>query len=968
MDIGGHRFFSKSDRVMNWWMNILPLVSEEEKVSITYHNQSTTINNIGAEGSKGMLVRKRLSRIYFLRKFFSYPVQLSFDTLRKLGVVTTIKILASYCYAQLFPNKPEKSLEDFLINRFGKTLYQLFFKDYTEKVWGVPCHEIPAGWGAQRIKGVSISKAIAHAASQLFSKKHGDIAQKNTETSLIEQFLYPALGPGQLWDEVARQVVEMGGEIIKQEEVKQINYTDEHVTSIVTENSGTKLQSTYSGDYFFSTMPVQELIAGMGTEVPANIQQIAQGLQYRDFVIVGILLQQEKADAIKTANQPAQLKDTWIYIQERDVRAGRLQLFNNWSPYMVKTPGTVWMGMEYFCNKGDDFWQLSDEAIQQTAIGELEKMGLIHVEQVIDTTVHREEKTYPAYFGTYEQFDEVKEYVNGFDNLFLVGRNGMHKYNNSDHSMLTSMTAVDNIIAGVTSKENIWSINTEQEYHEEKKVAAPKNSAEKKWTIAAAVLLMISQFIIFKLQYPLASFMPDSSAYIVAAENKDSINFWPIGYSWFLRCFHAFSQSDTALVLFQYLLLQASGLWFVFTLFRFVQPGRLVRFVLPAFIVLNPLFLIAANYISADAVFITLSFIWATQLLLLIHKPSQSILIWHVVVVLLAFVVRFNSLYYPLISAVVIMISRFRLYTRVAAIGASALLIVAFSWYCSNQYKTLTGERQFAAFAGWQLAGNALYAYSHSNQTINEVPAKFTRLHTLVNDHIDSLSRLALRPDSMPGIYYQWKGPLEAYLKIQYPGDSNLTNFQHYATLAPMYKEYATYLIKNQPGVYLQYFVLPNLVKFYAPPAEFLGLYNLPYTKIPKPAVRWFNYNPEIVFGRTAFKYITIYMPVLSTVINLMFAGCLIGFIWMGGFRKAKKMIPFLLLMIALWVTNIGFSILASPVVLRYQLFIMTGIFCAAVLLTEFIYNYDKENYPGSGRHLADPLVRLRGYEQAAGV
>lgn len=482
MDIGGHRFFSKSDRVMNWWMNIMPIQkTDEEKVTLNYQNKTHSINintnqGTGVQENPGlvMLIRKRLSRIYFLRKFFTYPIQLSVDTLRNLGLARTIQILFSYLIAQLIPRKPEKSLEDFLINRFGRQLYLLFFKDYTEKVWGVPCNEISAEWGAQRIKGVSVRKAIQHAAEMMFKRKKNtsDISQKNTETSLIEQFLYPVFGSGQLWEEVVRQIEIMGGHLIMHQDVKEINTKNEKVTNVITINSQNGETIEHTGEYFFSTMPVQELIAGMNGSVPDDVKEIAAGLQYRDFITVGVLLEQlSMPDAKSGGFKPLDLKDTWIYIQEKDVKVGRLQFFNNWSPYMVNEPGNKWIGMEYFCNKGDEFWQLSDEEIKRTAISELEKMGLAQVKDVLDSTVHRVEKTYPAYFGTYNQFEKIREYTDRFENLFLVGRNGMHKYNNSDHSMLTAMVAVDNICAGIPSKENIWTINTEQEYHEEKQAS-----------------------------------------------------------------------------------------------------------------------------------------------------------------------------------------------------------------------------------------------------------------------------------------------------------------------------------------------------------------------------------------------------------------------------------------------------------------------------------------------------------------
>lgn len=470
IDIGGHRFFSKSDRVMNWWLHFMPIEQDEAgKLDISYHNQTRSITTNGKaqkDSDTVMLVRQRLSRIYFLRKFFSYPIKLSIDTLRKLGLMTTIQIMYSYLLAKAKPIKEEASLEDFFINRFGKKLYLLFFKDYTEKVWGVPCKHISAEWGAQRIKGVSISAAIAHALKTIWpkGKKAGDIHQKDVETSLIEKFLYPKLGPGQLWEEVARQVQEMGGTIVMHEKVLDIKGCQRQIASVSTQNTATGEFSTWEGDYFFSTMPIQELIAGLDDTVPAAVQQVAAGLQYRDFITVGVLL--KKLSGL--------LEDTWIYIQEKDVKVGRVQLFNNWSPYMVSDPDTVWIGMEYFCNVTDDFWRQSDEVIKQTGIKELQQMGLALTTDVLDATVLRMEKTYPAYFGTYERFGELRSFTDQYTNLFLVGRNGMHKYNNADHSMLTAMVAVDNIAAGITTKDNLWSINTEQEYHEEKKEKVPE--------------------------------------------------------------------------------------------------------------------------------------------------------------------------------------------------------------------------------------------------------------------------------------------------------------------------------------------------------------------------------------------------------------------------------------------------------------------------------------------------------------
>jgi protoporphyrinogen oxidase len=473
IDIGGHRFFSKSDRVMEWWVKMLPIAAApDSSFLISYQNKHREVNTSanmppGSDPDKVMLVRERLSRIYYLKQFFDYPITLSADTIKKLGMVKMMKIGSSYIWSRISPIKNEKTLEDFFINRFGRELYHTFFKDYTEKVWGTSCKDISSEWGAQRIKKLTIGKAIIHAIkSQFKSKDKSDLAQKNTETSLIEQFLYPKLGPGQLWEEVARLVQEMGGIIHHYQQVTKITHSDNRITSVSATNTQTGQIETYNGSYFFSTMPIKELLTGWEPAAPKNVAEIAQGLLYRDFITVGLLLTELKVKDEKQANKL--IKDNWIYIQEREVRIGRLQIFNNWSPYMVKDPNHVWIGLEYFCNVGDSLWSKPDAEFMKFAIDELAQIGIISKDKVIDSTILREEKTYPAYFGTYNRFDEVKEYVNHFSNLFLVGRNGMHKYNNSDHSMLTAMTAVDNIIAGKTEKENIWQINTEQEYHEKK--------------------------------------------------------------------------------------------------------------------------------------------------------------------------------------------------------------------------------------------------------------------------------------------------------------------------------------------------------------------------------------------------------------------------------------------------------------------------------------------------------------------
>ncbi len=445
IDIGGHRFFSKSNRVMQWWLDKMPI--QDETLNPDHHD---TV----------MLKRIRSSRILYMRKLFDYPLQLNPETIKKLGVKKVCKIGTSYIKSSLMPIKNEQTLEDFFINRFGFELYSTFFKSYTEKVWGVPCNEISTAWGTQRVKGLSIKKAIADFFQKKFCSQQ-DIAQKNVETSLIDKFLYPKFGPGHMWQEVARRIQELGGEIHFGCDVQKILVHEHRITGIQIINN----QSTQNieGDHLFSTMPIKDLVAGLQTEVPGAVAAIARELPYRDFLTVGLLLNK------LCVHDKRALQDNWIYIQEPDVLVGRLQIFNNWSPYMVADQSKIWVGLEYFCYEHDEFWQQSDEAIKNLAVKELIKFGMITSGDVLDEVVIRASKAYPAYFCSYAQFDVLKEYFSTFENLFLLGRNGMHRYNNQDHSMLTAMTAVDNIINGITSKENIWAVNTEKEYHEEKR-------------------------------------------------------------------------------------------------------------------------------------------------------------------------------------------------------------------------------------------------------------------------------------------------------------------------------------------------------------------------------------------------------------------------------------------------------------------------------------------------------------------
>ncbi|HEX2952415.1 MAG TPA: NAD(P)/FAD-dependent oxidoreductase [Bacillota bacterium] len=481
IDIGGHRFFSKSDLVMNWWRDLLPLQTAPAKddkllgrdldviLQGSGEKHTDTEKNHDPEKTDDvMLIRHRVSRIFFLRKFFNYPVSLDGSTIRNLGLKRIFKIGCSYLLIRIFPVRRERSLEDFFTNRFGKELYRTFFKDYTEKVWGVPCNEIKPEWGAQRVKGLSITKALIHAIKKQ-CEKNKDIGQKGTETSLIEKFIYPKHGPGQLWEQAADQVRAKGGTILLNHRVTKIHWEDNRVQSIEVENGNTGETIMMEADYLLSSMPVRDLVHGMGESVPEAVRKVAEGLQYRDFMTVGLLLNKMKIKnetLIPTVNNI--VPDNWIYIQERDVKVGRLQIFNNWSPYMVNDLHNVWIGLEYFCNEGDELWGKPDDEFIQFATCELEKIGIIDQNDVLDAKVIRMKKAYPAYFGTYEQFDLIREFVDKFENLYLMGRNGMHRYNNMDHSMLTAMKAVECVMNGSILKEDVWAVNTEEEYHEEK--------------------------------------------------------------------------------------------------------------------------------------------------------------------------------------------------------------------------------------------------------------------------------------------------------------------------------------------------------------------------------------------------------------------------------------------------------------------------------------------------------------------
>jgi protoporphyrinogen oxidase len=473
MDLGGHRFFSKSDWVMQWWQTILPVVGDRpevrEPIRINYQQKTRDFlptHSVPASIDSVMLVRQRLSRIFYRRRFFDYPLKLNANTLRNLGPADVLRIAFSYARARIRHRRAELSLEDFLINRFGERLYFMFFKDYTEKVWGVPCAEISAEWGAQRIKGLSISKALAHALLKPL-RSAIDTAQKKTETSLIERFLYPKLGPGQMWEEVARMVAARGGRTHLRHRVIAIERAGLTIKAVTVRDERTGELRQVECDYFISTLPIRDLVDMLAPE-DDRVISVACQLPYRDFITVGLLVRKMRpSNASPLAGAPNGMPpDNWIYIQEPDVKIGRLQIFNNWSPALVADPDTIWLGLEYFCVQGDELWSMSDPVFLEFAAKELAKLGLIDREDVLDGTVVRVPNAYPAYFGEYRHFGVIREYLDRVDNLFSVGRNGMHRYNNQDHSMLSANFAVDAIVKPGAQKSKLWSVNSEDDYHE----------------------------------------------------------------------------------------------------------------------------------------------------------------------------------------------------------------------------------------------------------------------------------------------------------------------------------------------------------------------------------------------------------------------------------------------------------------------------------------------------------------------
>ena len=473
MDIGGHRFFSKDDRIMDWWKNILPLQGapayDDKKLS--RHHDLEPGGPDPEKTDRVMLKRHRVSRIFWNHHFLDYPISLSWNTLKAMGFRLTI--VAGFSYLKSLIHKlPEGNLENFYINRFGRKLYSMFFAGYTEKVWGRAPSEISSDWGAQRVKGLSIVSVLKNAVQKLLPRKRD---RHQVETSLIEEFWYPKLGPGQLWETVEGQCRENGAKVITDARVVEVEQQDRHISGVVYQDSAGN-RSHLHADQLISSMPIKDLVNALsasGGPVPPETLHIANGLPYRDFVTVGLLVRHlgiHNTTDIPTLGNPPIVPDCWIYVQDPGYKVGRLQIFNNWSPYLVKdVEHTVWIGLEYFCQEGDDFWNLSDEQATAFAVKELTRMRVITgPDDVLDSHRERVPKAYPSYFDTYPQMPKLVKWLNTFGNLYCVGRNGQHHYNNQDHSMATAIEAVGNIESGRADKHNVWNVNTEKSYHEQK--------------------------------------------------------------------------------------------------------------------------------------------------------------------------------------------------------------------------------------------------------------------------------------------------------------------------------------------------------------------------------------------------------------------------------------------------------------------------------------------------------------------
>lgn len=452
IDLGGHRFFTKSQRVQNFWESIL------NKYDGNYITNQSLPNTIG---DNLFLKRRRVSRIYYDGQFFNYPLTINSHLIKTLGYKKTFKVAVSYCASQLFP-RPNSNLENFYINRFGKELYNTFFKNYTYNIWGKYPEDISASWGAQRVKGVSIKRIIQENWQKKFNKKY-----QSSETSLIETFYYPKYGPGQMWEQVQKELETLGAKILLNHEIVKIYNKNNKILSIDCLNNNKIIN--IKGDIFFSSIDVQTLTNKM-SQPDHNILKITSLLPYRAFVNVSILVKKlELKNNTDIKTYKSRIPDCWLYIHEKDLEVGRIQILNNWSPYLVKDfKNTMLISLEYFCDENDERFKRSTKQWQEVAKKELVKLGFVKLNNILSSTVTKVKKAYPAYFGSYKDFEIVKNYLKNFTNLYCIGRNGQHRYNNMDHSMLTAMYAIDHLLDKSKTIDDIWNVNTEEVYHEEK--------------------------------------------------------------------------------------------------------------------------------------------------------------------------------------------------------------------------------------------------------------------------------------------------------------------------------------------------------------------------------------------------------------------------------------------------------------------------------------------------------------------
>ena len=463
-DIGPHRFHSKNQEVMDLWNEVLPFQGKPA-IDDIITKRNIIFKSDGADPEvedRVFLKRKRFSRIYYKKHFLDYPIKLKPATILAMGIPTTF--VAGMSYLKSCIHKiPEINLESFMINRFGRVLYELFFEGYTQKVWGVHPSKISKDWGSQRIKGISLIKVLINAILTPLN------LMKKKEISLIEEYHYPKYGSSQLWETMAQSIKDMGGEIILNNEVVGLHKEGDKITSLRVINTQTKEESEIFGDVIVSSMPIKDLLFNMN-DVPPEIRELAQNLVYRDYVLVNYLV--KKINLKNDTDNPTInniAPDSWIYLQDNGVKAGRLDIMNNFSPYIVKDyKNDVVINLEYFCNEGDEFWTDTDENIINFGISELKNLNVIDDKDIKTSKVLRVTKAYPSYFGSYEKFDDIKGYLNTIENLYCVGRNGQHKYNNMDHSVLSGIIA-SRLILGNMDKNILWEVNTDSEYQETKK-------------------------------------------------------------------------------------------------------------------------------------------------------------------------------------------------------------------------------------------------------------------------------------------------------------------------------------------------------------------------------------------------------------------------------------------------------------------------------------------------------------------